>query len=317
MASRASAPLLGALRQGISSAFGKESGEIRMKCLSGREIELPLVSELGIVPCHVARRVTWHSHKGYQLLFLLRGETAYEFRQRGGERVDFPGGHFLVIPPGMVHRGVQDMRPPCGMVYLTLVSLSRESCRNTPFTAADWRWLKQRWRSTGFESRPFSRGLGAVLNELVRHVQSLSLRRLEPPDRIRLRALVCEVLLETVGCFERSTSSVPDDLVLAAERYFREHLGEELLISEAAKKLGLSRARLFELFRRGTGMTPNDFLLRARIERARELLATTGMNVTKIAFETGFGSSQYFSTVFRKYTGQTPVAFRQAHGRTG
>jgi transcriptional regulator GlxA family with amidase domain len=74
----------------------------------------------------------------------------------------------------------------------------------------------------------------------------------------------------------------------------------------------VTRARLFEQFKRGTGMTPTDYLLRVRVERARELMADTSRSLTEVAHATGFSSSQYFSTVFRRYTGMAPGAMREA-----
>jgi transcriptional regulator GlxA family with amidase domain len=70
---------------------------------------------------------------------------------------------------------------------------------------------------------------------------------------------------------------------------------------------------LFQLFKQNTGLTPNDYLQRLRIAKARELLTTTSQSVTEIAFAAGFASSQYFSRVFRKYTGQMPSEYRRRH----
>ena len=64
-------------------------------------------------------------------------------------------------------------------------------------------------------------------------------------------------------------------------------------------------------------MTPNDYLQRLRLDRAREWLAEEGRSVTDIAFAAGFSSSQYFSHVFRKYTGLTPSRFRARAARQG
>jgi len=76
------------------------------------------------------------------------------------------------------------------------------------------------------------------------------------------------------------------------------------------RRMGFSRSYLFAIFKSATGMTPNDYYLRIRIEKAQQLLAHSAQPVTSIALETGFSSSQYFSSVFRKYTGQTPVEYR-------
>ena len=100
-------------------------------------------------------------------------------------------------------------------------------------------------------------------------------------------------------------------IVNAAIDYMRAHLKEPLSIGKLVTRIGYGRSRFFELFRANTGMTPNDYLQRLRLEAARGLLSETSRPVTEIAFEVGFNSSQYFSTVFLQYTGVTPPCFRR------
>jgi AraC-like DNA-binding protein len=64
------------------------------------------------------------------------------------------------------------------------------------------------------------------------------------------------------------------------------------------------------VFKAATGLSPNDFLQRHRIEVAREQLANPRRTITNIAMSTGFNSSQYFSNVFQKYCGMTPSEYR-------
>jgi transcriptional regulator GlxA family with amidase domain len=68
---------------------------------------------------------------------------------------------------------------------------------------------------------------------------------------------------------------------------------------------------MFDIFKTQTGLTPNDYLQRARVEKAQEQLRQTNLSVTQIALATGFSSGQYFSTVFARYTGVSPTAFRK------
>ena len=58
-------------------------------------------------------------------------------------------------------------------------------------------------------------------------------------------------------------------------------------------------------------MSPSDYAQRIRIKRCCSKLATTEESVTEIAIEFGFGTSQYFSRVFKKYLGTTPSEYRQ------
>jgi transcriptional regulator GlxA family with amidase domain len=53
------------------------------------------------------------------------------------------------------------------------------------------------------------------------------------------------------------------------------------------------------------------------VEKAQELLRETQKSITDVAMETGFNSSQYFSTVFRRYTGYAPARYRGQFSRPG
>ncbi len=286
-----------------------------MDTLPGEKLSLPLVAEVGATRSHVARSVTWHAHPGGQLIFLLRGTTAYEFKQRHRAEVEVPGGHFLIIPAGVSHRGAPDMRPPCILFHIVLDEKSGENCRNTTFTPEEWRWLQRQFQRAHLSVHPFSTEIQRLAEKLVRTVPEFCARPVGRLARARLRAWVCEILLESAAQLNQATKSEPDNVVQAAEAHLRKRLDEKVRMSEVARELGVTRARLFEQFKRGTGMTPNDFLLRARVEKARELMADQRKSVTEVAFAAGFSSSQYFSTVFRRYTGQTPGEYRQSLAR--
>lgn len=88
---------------------------------------------------------------------------------------------------------------------------------------------------------------------------------------------------------------------------------EPWTLDEMAMRLQLRRTRFSELFHHYTGDTPLHYLARLRVERARRLLQTTRQNITEIAFECGFASSQHFARVFLQFTGVTASAYRQ-HG---
>jgi methylphosphotriester-DNA--protein-cysteine methyltransferase len=65
------------------------------------------------------------------------------------------------------------------------------------------------------------------------------------------------------------------------------------------------------LFRQATGETPHRFLLRLRIERAQELLATHVVSLTQIATDVGFADQSHFTRVFKQFVGVTPRAYRR------
>jgi AraC family L-rhamnose operon regulatory protein RhaS len=81
-------------------------------------------------------------------------------------------------------------------------------------------------------------------------------------------------------------------------------------VEEMAERLHLSRSVLSEKLRAETGYSPMELLNRLRIEKARTLLRSSGENITSIALECGFSSSQYFASVFKKMEGVSPREYR-------
>ncbi len=276
--------------------------------IPGRKIGLPMAIHVSRVRSHTASRISWHSHDGFELLFLLDGATAYEFGNR--EAIDLHGGHFLVIPPGSAHRGLHNVRSPSTICGLALDASRTRAWKNTTFTAADVRRL----RAALEQSSGKVCLLNSSLRWLVRRLMDEIVKYPAQPDsanvQTALRTLVCAVLVESM--FQMlSPPTEPKESVAAAIAFFRRRLREPVQMPDLVRHLGFSRARTFELFKSQTGLTPNDYLQRLRIEKARELLHTTTQSMTEIALETGFGSGQYFCTVFRRYTGLTPAGYRK------
>jgi AraC-like DNA-binding protein len=130
--------------------------------------------------------------------------------------------------------------------------------------------------------------------------------------RLRIQTTLVQFLLGVVECAQRDAPTPWSAPIRRAESYLRQRLGEPTLLRHAAAAAGLSLPRFKARFRDEVGIPPAEYLQRCRIERAEELLSNSTRSVTEIAFELGFCSSQYFSTVFRRYTRQTPSAYRAA-----
>ena len=69
-----------------------------------------------------------------------------------------------------------------------------------------------------------------------------------------------------------------------------------------------------KLFQKLTGSTPMEYLFRMRMERAKTLLRETDIKIIDIAFDCGYGTSQYFANTFKQATGATPSEYRRHAG---
>ena len=87
-------------------------------------------------------------------------------------------------------------------------------------------------------------------------------------------------------------------------------------ISDLAKALSWNETQLMRVFRQAVGTTVHNYLHRARMEKACELLANTEMTITQIAMNVGYEYSSNFTTAFRKYFGVTPKQVRSEQSQT-
>ena len=136
---------------------------------------------------------------------------------------------------------------------------------------------------------PASR-LGLAVNELLVCVHEL-LRAQDPPRKPSL----------TLG--ERSVAMFLDRL--------RDQLGEPWTLEIMAERVGLGRTRFAHYCRKLTNLAPMAYLQHLRVELAKLQLATTAKSMTEIALDCGFGSSAYFSSVFRAVVQCTPREYRE------
>ncbi len=129
----------------------------------------------------------------------------------------------------------------------------------------------------------------------------------------RKTSSVRTTLVGPIGVVERQSTdavAVPDGRIARALRYMKQHACDGITVKDVLREMPMSRT-LFEIrFRKFLGETPHEHLRKARLARARHLLATTELSIAVVAELSGFSSVAYFCTAFRREAGGTPYAFR-------
>lgn len=95
------------------------------------------------------------------------------------------------------------------------------------------------------------------------------------------------------------------------EQALRQNLSHQWTVEEMAAIAGMGTTLFNERVKNYTGFTPLNYLINIRISEAIKLLKKEDVSITDIALDTGFYSSQHFSTTFKKLTGYTPSEFRK------
>ncbi len=107
-------------------------------------------------------------------------------------------------------------------------------------------------------------------------------------------------------------SSFPhqDETIVLAQQWLHEHYQDPVSMLTLAKKFSMSQRTLNRRFMNAIGLTPGQWLLRLRIEQARELLVSTNLDIGDIGLRCGFQDPGYFSRAFRKHMDTTPGHYR-------
>ncbi len=230
---------------------------------------------------------------GWRLLFVVRGGAT--LATGGRRRMRLEAGDVVLAASEAGHRFLPDPARGCRVHQV------------------DFRgWQMDRWLEAGFFAplprvlRPgFDEGLLGLVARLV------ELARNRPPEASRLMAGALGHLLARLELATRSLPAGPQArLVQEAQRRLSESGGEPHGLAGLVEELGVSETWFRRCFRAQTGMAPQEFRMRQRLERACELLSDTEAPVSTIAADLGFSSPAYFSRAFRKATGLAPSVWR-------
>ncbi|MBC8050412.1 MAG: helix-turn-helix transcriptional regulator [Chitinophagales bacterium] len=219
---------------------------------------------------------------------------------RGG---DFPGA-VTVIPAGSTRRAI--MRE--GRYRVLAIAISPRSLRRvaerseiTPNVAC----LRPQNNAENPRIFAFARAMEGVL------------RQKPAPSTLFQDAIAAHfsnLLLRQAGHKARGQNNygLPPRALQRCVDFVSSNLGEDISLEMLAAQTGLGEFAFLRAFKASTGETPHQFVLRARIERAKTLLVASGAPVTEIALDVGFSSHSHFSAAFRRSVGVSPRAFRSA-----
>jgi len=267
----------------------------------------------------------WHRNEGIEITYLAKGSVGFA-TGRGTWRLR--RGDLTITRPWQRHRVGRPSVDACQLHWLMIdVGVRRPE--------QSWQWPSWIVLSEPDLARltnllrhcedPVWRG-GAAMGRLFGQIGELV--RTGSPDgsrESRLRLAINEILVELLGLLERQVVVLDDHLstVMRTVEYF---LAEELPaqveldwdLDTMAAHCGLGRTRYTHYVREIVNMPPIRYLTECRLERGRTLLVDRPeMSITDIAYACGFGSGQYFATVFRQRSGETPQQYRRSARGSG
>jgi AraC-like DNA-binding protein len=311
----------------LTRAVGE--GRVRLEALArkgypGRALrppDLPGVLSLGHWDAKGAQNwgLDWHRNEGIELAFLETGGVPFLVNRR---KFHLEPGDLTITRPWQPHRVGDPCIGPGRLHWLILDVKVRRPHQK-------WRWpdwmvltredLNRLNTLLRQNEQPVWHGTPEIASCFMRI--SRAVRCHEKSNAISMLTVLlnelCVLVLEMLQ--RRRIPLNPDltsrrrtvELFLEDLRGQKENLAEQWTLSSMAKNCGLGVTHFGNICKQITNMTPIQYLKYHRIQTASELLILEPeRSITEIALSLGFGSSQYFATVFRRIKGASPREFR-------
>ncbi len=274
---------------------------------------VPLIPELrlaGHVRYHTARRASFFHHRHADVLeifYVVQGKVTWWV---DGVSTDVRGNELFLVWPDEWHGARDHIVEPAEYYWVQVcLPLLLAGAGGESFA---------RLRSIGNGAAP-PRKITAARTLLPLYQSLLHEHAAREICGESVARETLHLLLATVGRYARMQETTKpaggachaniERAIRRANRNVR-----ETTLADMAQASGLDAATFRKHFCALTGLSPLQYLTRLRLQNAKERMAR-GTNVTDIAHELGFSSSQYFATVFRKYEGLTPSEFRRRSQR--
>ncbi len=239
-----------------------------------------------------------HAHEEYSFGITLTGRQ--DFFSRGENHRSTPG-KIMVFNPGQVHDGHSGLKSP---LHYRMLYIHPEQLEPMLAVAGVKHHRDFQVQETLFDDAPIRQ-----------HILNLAQLIEQPaPDQLQHE---CELYQLAAAIAHRygqhrpdSSKRKVDQLLLRAKEYIHAHLLDDTSLDQISQHANLSKYHFLRLFREQFGMTPHQYIINCRVNRAREALEQ-GAALDDVVFDYGFADLSHFNRRFKPIFGTTPKRYQQ------
>lgn len=256
---------------------------------------------------HAHESLPAHIHDGMmEICFCEKGLQVYEVN---GRTYHIKGGDVFITFPGELHGTAQHPEEK-GVLYWLIVKVT-DANTFLDYKKDDAHAFIKALRD--LPSRHFKGG--TAMKKMLDDIFTLYHTPQRAIHRVQILSQLTNFLLAIVQQSQNSAALHPSNRRVELSTYIANNLYQDLSVEMLAKRMNFSDSHFKSWFKKEFGVPPADYVLRLRIEEAKKLLQNNREHtVTETAYKLNFSSSQYFATVFKKYTGNTPREYRSSTG---
>ena len=257
--------------------------------------------------------IPWHWHDEFEFGYIVGGSILYKTNHH---EYTLRRGDGIFINSGTLHS--LHRQEAAEEMALCSQFFDRSFLAGSSGSIYDLKYMMPVQERKRLDARPLYQGnpSDAVFLERLQEGIRLSQEKASFFE-LRVRSLFSE-LWETVYSWamegreeDSAFDSEEDERIKKMLSMIRENYSEKITASMLADAVHISERECYRVFRKILGITPGEFLVSIRLQKAQELLWNTDQSILEIALETGFGTGSYFCKIFKENHHITPNQYRR------
>lgn len=253
-----------------------------------------------------------NQHDNYEMVYIKKGMAVFEV---SGQPVPIGPNDIIIIKPGQPHKFTVDSEYDCEFIVLNFKFESTSDGQVSQVPMGDFLNFVSGMESGSYITLKVSQKneIITLMNRILKERQSNEIGNdlLECLMVMELFVLISRALKMEWENNIKTRSPKVKELIQVAVNYINNNYERDISLGDIAHFVFLSPSYFTRAFKEEVGISPINYLLKTRIERAKELLKETQMKVSDIALGVGFANQQRFNEIFKKYTGVTPLHYRK------
>ena len=130
-------------------------------------------------------------------------------------------------------------------------------------------------------------------------------------DDVQASAMLTQLMSHCIHAAGLHSANRLPNYVIDARSYINMHYAERITLDDLSRSISINKFYLQKLFKRCIGLSPNEYLIHTRLTHAKQLLRTSTTPINQIAMDVGINNIGHFITLFKRYEGITPSAYRR------
>ncbi|HHV28957.1 MAG TPA: AraC family transcriptional regulator [Clostridium sp.] len=259
---------------------------------------------------------SWHMepniHECFEMVYIKRGHAVFEI---AGYPAEIGPNDIIIIKPNQPHKFIVKSESGCEFIVLSFKFVNRFDGQYSDVSLENFLDFVSSKETGAFITLKVSQknDIIVLLNRI--------LKEKENPDIgselinyllvMELFVLISRALKMEWENSIKNKSPKLKELIQASVNYINNNYERDISLKDIARYVFLSTSYFTRAFKEEMGISPINYLLQVRVERAKELLKDTDSRISDIALSVGFSNQQRFNDIFKKYVKLTPLQYRK------